>query len=415
MRRLSPRLKRKTLLLVLLFCCGLAVAAEESRKEAWKGSADAMLYAYPEFLSLTKGSVLNPGNRFAALSNSSLTGEVRLNLRLEDPRFRLSLRPILSAPEDAARLSHPRGYLSQWQARAVLPENLALSVGREVMNWGPAQFRSPSSPFYFDNGRANPLRELSGVDAAKMVWTPDRSHALSLAYVQDSGHNALPRLMPDPWRNTWLLHGDVRGDDWTGGLVLAKPAERSLFVGTHLQQTMSDAWLLYGELASSTRPNVLLSPTNLAEPFTLRAESPRASVGLIGATVTFENGQSLSAEVLHDGHGYSKAESSAYFARAATAIPAAALALLDAPPLLNKDYLHLVWQNNLLDGDDYWRLMLSRNLADDSASLAAYFEQPLDSRLTFFLMGVVNSGGVKREFSSIIENSITLGLRLALP
>jgi hypothetical protein len=77
--------------------------------------------------------------------------------------------------------------LSQWQLRAGLTETVALSLGREVMNWGPAQFRSPSSPFYFDNGRANPSRELSGVDAAKLAWTPDASTFLSLAWVEDSG------------------------------------------------------------------------------------------------------------------------------------------------------------------------------------------------------------------------------------
>ena len=120
-------------------------------------------------------------------------------------------------------------------------------------------------------------------------------------------------------------------------------------------------------------------------------------------------------EYLYNGHGYTRTESQAYFARAATSISAAALALTDEPPLLNQHYLHLVWQNNLLEGDEYWRLMMSRNLEDDSSALVGYFEHALDGRLTLFAMGVVNLGGARREFSSLIEQSFTLGLRLALP
>ncbi len=400
-------------LLGTLLYLGLAVGtawAGMTSKAAW----DAMLYVYPSWLSTTKDSVLNPGNRVAALSNSSWMGEARLNVRLEDDRFRLTLRPLLSIPQEADGVSHPQGYLSQWQARAVLSPTWTASLGREVMNWGPSQFRSPASPFYFDNGRSNPLRELSGVDAAKLSWIPNRSRSLSMAYLQGSGHEA-GRASPDPWRHTWLLHGDLRGDDWAGGLVLAQPQCRSLFVGTHLQWTVNDAWLIYGEASSSRLPNALVSPADLGLPFALQAESSRQSIGLIGATVTLENGQSLSGEWLRDNHGYPPPESQSYFARAATNMASAGLALAEAPPLLNRNYLHLVWQNNLLDGDDYWRFMFTRNLDDDSSAIAGYFEQPLDNRLVLFVMGVVNVGGPRREWSSLIENSLTLGLRLALP
>lgn len=399
-------------LLPALLYLGLPAHAADA---AWRTTWGADLYAYPETLSPTAGSVLNPGNRLAGLAQSALTGEARLNLRLESESIRLALRPILSLRywDDGLRSGEQhQGTLSQWQARALLPDNWAASLGREVMNWGPAQFRSPSSPFYFDNGRSNPLRELSGVDAAKLAWTPDRRRSLSLAYVQDSGHLAGGN---DPWRNTSLLKGDQRGEDWAAGLALAKPGDLGLFVGAHVQWTLDDAWLLYGELASSTRADALLSPADPALPFTLRAESPRRDTGLIGATHTFENGHSLTLEYLHDGHGYSRAESRAYFSRAATGLPSAGLALAAAPALLNRNYLHLVWQNNLLEGDDYWRLMLSRNLDDDSTELAGYAEHALSGRLSLFVLGVVNSGGPRREFASLFQRSLTLGLRLALP
>jgi hypothetical protein len=397
---------------LILFILGFGLKAQASNGD-WQSTWDAVLYAYPERLWRTEKSVLNPDNRLARLADTSFTGEARLNLRLANDRYRISARPILSIRhEKESGESEPQGYLSQWQLRTALTPYWAASIGREVMNWGPAQFRSPSSPFYFDNGRSNPLRELSGVDAIKLAWTPDHRHTLSLAYVEDSGHK---HASPDDWKHTLLLKGDMRGDDWAGGLALAQAQGSALFVGIHLQQTLNDACLLYGEIASAKRINALLSPSDLSQPFSLLAVSPRRETGLIGATYTLENGHSLTLEYLHDGHGYSRAESRAYFARAASSLAAAGFALAASPLLLNRNYLHMIWQNNLLDGDDYWRLMMSRNIDDGSTEFTAYIEHAMNGRLTLFLLGSLDSGGSRREFGMVIERSLNLGLRLALP
>ena len=70
-----------------------------------------------------------------------------------------------------------------------------VAVGRDVLNWGPAQFRLAVKPVLFDNGRSDPMRELSGMDSAKSgYWTPDRQSTLTLAYVANSGHDALTTI-----------------------------------------------------------------------------------------------------------------------------------------------------------------------------------------------------------------------------
>ncbi len=97
----------------------------------------------------------------------------------------------------------------------------------------------------------------------------------------------------------------------------------------------------------------------------LLAELPRRAGVLAGATCTLINGQSLTAEYLWYGHGYDSDESDAFFERvqATAALPAAAmLGILGAtfqasPQLLNRDNLHLVWQNSLMAENTYWRLM----------------------------------------------------------
>jgi hypothetical protein len=408
----------KLALSVALFFAALPGLADDG----WRSSWDVAFHATAGATRLQADSVLNPANTFARLGENTRGAEARINFKLESEvrglPIKLTLRPILSSQrsdDGISSTSENDAYVSQWQLRAPLSESLSLSLGREVMNWGPAQFRSPSSPFYFDNGRANPSRELSGVDAAKLAWSPDANTFLSLAWVEDSGMNANAANSGDAWQRTWLAKGEQRGDDWTGGLILARATGRKPFFGAYAQWTPDEAWLLYSEASSATRADALVSPVDPAQPFVVQAESARRGIALLGATRTFENGQSLSLEYLRNGHGYSSAEATAYFSRAAANPAAAALALTKRPPLLGRNYLHLVWQSNQLDDGDYWRAMWSRNLDDTGNEWAGYYDHPLNRHLSFYALGVVNNGGPRSEFAALIERSLSLGLRLALP
>ncbi|MDD2914196.1 MAG: hypothetical protein PHP70_02655 [Gallionella sp.] len=395
------------LVLSVLFL--LPVAAASAVESSWDGS----LYGYANNMNLRGDSALNPGNRIARLPQNSATAEARFNVKAENDTLRLTLRPIVLVQDNRIVFGSQRqneGYLSQWQVRLRAAEAWSVAAGREVLNWGPAQFRSPSSPFYFDNGRSNPMRELSGVDALKVSWTPDMENTLTLAHITGSGHVAR-----DVLHNSWLLKAERRGGDWAGGLALAHTPGQSAFLGMHGQLTAGDALLLYAEASSSTRANALQSSVDSALPFSIAAKSSRQTDALAGAAWTFDNGQSLNAEYLHSGHGYRAAEESAYFSRAAASPLLAGQALGDAPPLLGRDYLHLVWQSNLMESGGYWRAMATHSFTDSGNELSGYGELALTGYITAFALVVLPAGNARQEFSSLYRRSVTAGLKIALP
>lgn len=378
----------------------------------WRSTWDGTLYGYANRTALREDSVLNPGNRVAGLAQHSTVTELRLNIKAENETVRLTARPIFSARETHNAFDsqqHNTAYFSQWQVRVRATEGWNVAAGREVLNWGPAQFRSPSSPFYFDNGRSDPMRELIGMDALKLSWTPDMQNSAALARIAGTGHNT---AQPDAWRDSWLAKFDRRGDDWAYGLVAAKAPQQTAFYGAHGQTTLSDALLLYGEIGSGTLPSVLQPSADATQPFALPSPTPRRTATLAGASYAFEDGKSFVAEYLHEGHGYTPAEEIAYF-QGATAAPAMALGL--APRLLGRDYLHLVWQSNLMDEKGYWRLMFTRNLGDGGNEFAAYAETMLNSKLSAYLMAMLPRGNARQEFSALLQRTMTLGLKLALP
>ena len=89
-------------------------------------------------------------------------------------------------------------------------------------------------------------------------------------------------------------------------------------------------------------------------------------------------------EYLHDGHGYTREEERAYFQRATTQF---GLPLGLMPRLLGRDYLHVVWQANMMSETGYWRLMYTRNLTDNGNELAAYGETTVNPHFSVLCAG----------------------------
>ncbi len=405
------RLKSKVnVAAVFLLAFSAAQAEEATCSTAWDGT----FYGYVNSMNLRADSVLNPGNQIANLAKRTDTGEVRLNIKAENENVRLTARPIL-----AARYQHTtanttlkyEGYLSQWQSRVPVAEGLNVAVGREVLNWGAAQFRSPSSPFYFDNGRSDPMRELVGMDSVKLTWTPDRSGSITLARIVGSGRVA---SSSDAWRNTWLLKADQRGDSFAYGLVVAKAASAIPFYGAQGQFSVDDETMVYAELGSSGQLTALQSPADLAQPFSVLPASPRRNTVLLGATYTLPDGQSLTGEYLRDNHGLTTEQEAAYFARAASSPTLAGQALALEPRLLGRDYLHLVWQSNLMESQRFWRMMYTRSLTDGGQELGVFGETTLTERTSAFVIALVTNGTPRQETSALLSRSLTLGVKVAL-
>ncbi len=379
----------------------------------WDFSWNGEIYGYMSSMDLIEDSLLNPDNQIAQLPEKSASAEMRFNLKAEWEMLRMSMRPILLAQENRNEFDtwqERDAYLSQWQIRLQAAPSLGLSGGREVLNWGPGQFCSLASPFYFDNGRNNPLRELSGVDNLRLLWAPNRSQSLSATWITGSGHD-----QADIWRDTWLLKAEGRGDEWAGGLVASGTPGLETFAGLYGQYTVNDALLVYVEASSSTLPETLLSPSDETQPFRLESPSQRRTDALLGTSYTFDSGQSLIFEYIHYGHGYDAEEAEAYFDRAEASLLWATQALAFSPPILGQDYLYLVLQSNPLETSGYWRLMETHNLTDHSNKLSAYGEYQVSDSITAFAFAEISEGGVRQEFSSLYRSALTLGLKMALP
>ncbi len=412
---------------VLAFGCAIyAPHAKASETEDHPLRVSLETWIYSNWQALRKESLLNPDNRLARLASDNQIIETRLDTRIntDSADFVLRTRVLKQRQENESDTKITSdAYVSQGFARVNLNHEFKAIAGRELLTWGPANFRSPSNPFYFDAGRTQPLLELSGIDLARIHYIDSRG-GITAGYVFAAGHLT---EQPD-YRDTVFLKYDYRGNDYLVSGIISKKKDQAAFFGFFGQWNLDDAIFLYGELGSGKRATRLDAAINSsATPFVIQQPSPRELTTLLGTSYTFFNGQVLSLEYLHDGHGYASSQEKQYFQRVreastqlhngsgatqGSALATIGTALSLAPAMLGRDYLSLMWQSNPQDSSLYWRLMAASNIQDSSSQSSLYVEKNLSPRISIFALLTVNGGARKSEYGSLLRHAGTIGIKL---
>ncbi|WP_224364470.1 hypothetical protein [Hyalangium versicolor] len=426
-----------TLLVGLLVWGGEALAEGDSvvQKLLDQGSASLQVLAYDTEQGLRQNSLLNPGNLVARLPGGQTEVETRLDLKLTTDAVVLSLKPRArfewrrSGVEDAkTRLD---AWVNQGSVTAFPIPELAVSVGRDILTWGPSNFRSPSNPIYFENGRNNPLRELRGVDVAQVNYSPTPELSLSLMHSFGDGRGDWQWEKDEGFQALSLVKVDYTADVYVASVNASKrwAAERPRF-GAFAQATVNEALLVYGEAGlrqgtSALYPEVL--PTPVGGGFVPRHAQDRQLFysALLGGGYTLDSGHTIYLEYLNNSEGYHWADHARYFNIATSASELLASASADSPlafqtlgaalnnglALQGRHYLFLQVQNNQTDSGPTWQLRYSLNLMDGSGQASAYVEWNVLSRLALFAVGVLNHGSNRSEFHSLLSRSILVGAK----
>jgi hypothetical protein len=411
-----------TLTLSALFLASSGVARGADDAAPLQATLEA--WGYASSLERVPHSFLNPDNRVAALPGQRLTADLRLELRQNFGAFDVFIVPRLLTEAthyngDGSIVTDSRLRLSQGFIRRK-SGNDTLLIGRERLTWGPASFRSPSNPYYFDPGRADPLALVHGIDLLRYTWGIERSR-LTAGYV--AATHAVDTARPD--RQSVFFKFDHQGEEYLLSLILMRPTEKgegedtAPFVGAFAQYTMNDVWLLYGEIGSRRPPYRLRPGTNGVG---IDAPGKRQLDWLVGASYTQESGHVLLAEYLRHEDGFSTRERRAYFAAAAQAgrlaasDPARSQNLLDQlfirqPRLLGRDYFWLGWQSNPQESNLLWRAELTLNANDGSVSSLFYGEKALTPKLSGFFALTKNFGGKRSEYGSLIDTQLSIGIK----
>ena len=380
------------------------------------------------------GSSQNPDNGFLQIPRYLTELELRPDARLDFRGLELSIKPrmILGRRqwEDGPRQGDTDWdddwFINEWLARIKVTEGLFLSYGRENLQWGPSYLFSPSNPFFLDNGRSNPKREVPGMDFARLVWLPGSSWTVSLVANLDEGRQDFPFF---EFKKIYAMKLDYAGQEAYASMILShKECDRnrlSVFAGW----TASDALLLYGE-GSVSRGTDYRYPKEANNPFGSCMEalydedSSLKSMILVGGSYTLEMGPTLTVEYVYNSPGYSDEQAKAYYMLRKNASDAYALTgpIRDLSRLtlsqtadpglrfLRRNYVMLQYNHN--DIQDVLNLTFrwTRNLDDGSGRLVSIVEYFLGDHIQLFSIGSLNFGKKDTEFRAILDCQWMIGL-----
>ena len=437
-----------TILLIFLACFFgkpvSSIAAEPGRVEETESSElleelkEGFEYSVRFLTSGTYQNVAdssqNPNNDFFRIPCYLAELELRPDARLNFRRLELSVKPRMNlewkAWEDGSRNGDDEFdddlFINEWLARMRVAEGLFVSYGRENLQWGPSYLFSPSNPFFRDNGRSNPKREVAGMDFARLIWLPGMSWTVSFIANPDEGRQEYRYY---EFAKVYALKLDYAGQEEYFGLILSHQESDRTGMGAFGGWTATDALLLYGEGVVSRGSNALY-PKDANNPFgaSMEAvdddESSLKGIVLVGGSYTLEIGPTLTVEYVYNGPGYSDTQADSYYRLRQEAADAYALtgSIHDLSRLtlsrtadpklrfLRRNYVMFQYNHN--DIMDILNLTFrwTQNMDDGSGQFISIVEYFVWDHAQLFLVGSVNSGGGDTEFGTPLDCQCMVGL-----
>ena len=406
-RALSP-LRR--LLLPVLGATVAAVAAAQSESGGtgtWSGRAEVVTSF--EQIRARAGSALA---RVGGLPDSTTALELRPEVTWETARLSVTAKPraVIIAAGGERTVSTE---LNEGWVRLRPRSGLSLQAGREVLLWGPAMFWNPSNPFFAENNRDNPQRELGGIDLVRARWQISRAWSATAISQFGRGRAAVDAAHRNGVKFDWI------GDSASAGLIAAAAPGQRASVHGWTQATVSNALILYGEFgwsegADTVRPEPGATPTGwLLLPTPAGGRSVKAIAGgaytlLSGVTVTLEvwrNGDAWDA----DRRGTVATALGALVRRPYGMADGQIGSLLTTPPDPYGRHRAGAQLMNAGEGRTSWLVRYTHGLDEGGGEWLGYLRRDLGDSLRVWGSAAWRSGSDRSGYGLGIRSAVTVG------
>jgi hypothetical protein len=371
---------------------------------------------------------LDPDNRVLELPGWVTTAEARWDLSVDvwqlqfmaKPRFTWTWEELRQGPDAGDSSAEADLLLLEGTARANLFDRVFLSFGRENLQWGPAQTVNPSNPFFFENGRENPIREIPGLDFFRAVWLP--SYNWTFTWLTNTGKGE-GNFENRSWHPAHALKAEYVGYSANAGVLVHGGDEFPTSLRGYFHWTASEGASLYGE-ASIAEESGARYPTETGSLEERDADDGGPTLfGLIGSSYTFVVGPTVYLEYIYNGEGYTDAEAERLFDlgyAVGAGVEAGLLDPADLEPtdtrlrLLRRNYLSVQYLQTEIRDRFTVLLRWTQNLDDSSGLGSTLLEWNLADRWRLYAYGDGGSGDGRSEFGSVVRWRGFAGVELSL-
>lgn len=430
-------------LVLILLIQGISYAREEAgnilgEKTVLNEIGEGLSYTFRAF---GYGSVIepalstqNPNNDFLNIPHYSLNLDLRPDISLRFRSLTLVAKPRLDLKWERWEEGSREGdtdrdddwYVNEWLAGLNPADGIFVSYGRENIQWGSSSFTSPSNPFFWDNGQANPKKEVPGKDFARLVWVVNP--AWTASFIANLGRGR--ELSPFDFERTYALKIDYTTYKKYFSLIGSCQEGNRSSLGAFGGWWFSDALLLYAEASVSRGTNSLYPEKDSAAPFGIQMrpikddDNSPEGLFLMGGSYTMKSGATFTLEYLFNGPGYNDSKADLYYdlrERAAYAFnfseplhSMSKMTLMQTldPKLrfLRKNYLTFKYYRVQIWDVLNLILRYTFNIDDNSSQLIPIVEYDIGDHCQLFFVGDQRFGSKRSEFRSLTDYRYMLGV-----
>lgn len=363
-----------------------------------------------------------PGQNAMAQARFDLSATVGRAYVFANQRAEVEKAWWYDGPEKGESDTDAEPFLIEGGVRYAPYDSLHLSVARENLQWGSSQFVSPANPFFSQNGRGNPMKEIRGSDFLRAVWIPGQRWTVSWIANVAVGEQEMGTI---PWRPSQALKVDYTGEETSAALLFHGGPEVPGSVRGYAQWTASEALLLYfeGSVAEGNRlyyPVPDIGPTRGLLVRKYDEGGNFLPVALGGAAYTFEAGPTLSVEYLYNGEGYDSGDAALFRTMASEAAKLVLKGYIDRPETggfadqpLRQNYLFAQLLQTEIFGRATGILRFTAGLDDGSGVVNFYCDCALSDHFTVFGYGGVYLGENDEEYGMFVRRAFTVGVEYA--
>jgi hypothetical protein len=414
--------KGSFLLTMLLCALGTTSQAQEFRWDLeWYNSAQSSQRNQSSLIDPTGQRIDNPEARFET--------DLRINTKYTwQNGTRLVIRPRLVGDYNQFHYSSPDTVKNTTTGTASLPEayiegdlsrKMAVAVGLQNYQWGPAEFISPSNPFYHFNPRQRAYNfKEDGHFLMRMNWSPNSLWSV-IGLVEPVNNGNSFWIYEQKFKPKGAIKIERRGDNALNyfGFDAGTIDDDIPFIGEYFNVEAIQGLSFYLDARHSNgyaqyKPE--LSPDTLYDMYYVKKTGDWKS--LVATGMRWEGSVDVRLEYVYNSYGLTKED-----------LQFAFLSALPLHPRANQNLKKLLGSGMELFGQHYGYLSLRipdlfvqnnnlsfryvRSLMDQSASLQTAYDTAIGDAWTLFAELSVSIGDNTQELSALEKSSGALGFK----
>ncbi|MCC2678963.1 MAG: hypothetical protein K0R29_1539 [Pseudobdellovibrio sp.] len=259
---------------------------------------------------------VNPGNQILQLPSETLGADIRAEAKWRGEKNQVIVRPRYQAERfrtEVAGMSSEKSE-SDWDItdafwESQFNEDVSITAGLQVYQWGPAELLNPSNPlFHFNSRQKSYGYKEKGLMLLRVNYTIGKLD--NFVFIAEPAANNEPGWMEGEFTPKALIKYEHQSEETASqfGIVAGQEEKEKKFLGTYFTWQVTEAASFYAD-AKTTEEEIGYKPVSAGPFYNLISPTEQNEWPVLSVTgLRWEGDFDIRAEYIYNSAGYTEVE-----------------------------------------------------------------------------------------------------------